>query len=322
MKRILFNSIKLVMIFQLVILGSLQAESVGKLYEFETDGNGFNTKNYFYDTGKEVIAFDTQFTNGYADQSIKFIQSKTKNPIKYLVITHPNPDKFNAISSFKKLGAKVIASKATAESMKGVYEYKKYYWTKIAKAFTDKTYPRLGKIDITFDKEYNFQLKSKEKITLTELGSSAISSNQTVAFIDSIQAFIVGDLIHHNAHAWLEGGIVNGKPNPNIKSWINTLESLKKLGNSSKKITVYGGRGDSASLVDAVEQQIKYLKEAEDIVDDYIDDLGDKKSELSDATKAQVHYGEIQKLIVKEFPKYKLDYMIGYGIYGLVNSKL
>jgi glyoxylase-like metal-dependent hydrolase (beta-lactamase superfamily II) len=322
MRKFLNSSLKLIIITSLLSMGNLLADSKGKLYEYETDGNGFNTKNYFFDTGKEVVAFDSQFTDGYAEKSIQYIKSKTKSPIKYLVITHPNPDKFNAIASFKKLGAKVIASKATSNSLKGVYDYKKYYWVKIAKAFTDSNYPKLGKIDITFDEKYDLNLNNGQKISLTELGTKGVSSNQTIAFIPSIQAYIVGDLVHHNAHAWLEGGIVNGKPAPDIKAWIGTLKTLEKLGNSDKSITVFGGRGESSNLVDAVEDQIEYLESADEIVEDYIKGLGAKKSELSDSTKAQAHYGEIQKIFAKKFPNYKLDYMIGYGIYGLVNSKL
>ncbi len=298
---------------------SLSAKSTPQIFVFESDSSGFNTKNFFYDNGEEVVAFDTQFTESYAKASIDFLKSKTKNPIKYLVITHPNPDKFNAIASFKKLGAKVIASKQTKDSLQGVHDYKKYYWTKIAKAFTEKNYPKLGKVDETFESEYNLTLKNGDRIKLTELGSKGVSSNQTVASIENLNAFVVGDLIHYQTHAWLEGGIVAGKASPDLKAWVTSLESLKKLGN--KDSIVYGGRGSEAKLFDAVKEEIKYLNSADEIVTDYIKDLGDKKKELT-SDKAEAHYAAIQKIFAKEFPSYKLDYMIGYGVYGLVNSKL
>lgn len=313
--------------FKLLIVGfflsavivNLSAKTNPEIIYYESDVSGFNTRNFFYDNGEEVIAFDTQFTDGYAEKSIKFLRTKTKNPIKYLVITHPNPDKFNAIFTFKKMGAKVISSKKTADSLSSVYDYKKYYWTKIAKAFTDSNYPKLGKIDIQFDNEYDLKLKNGEIIKLTEFGTKGVSSNQTIGYIQGKNAFITGDLIHYKVHAWLEGGIINGKPIPDIKEWINTLNSLNKLAN--KDSIVYGGRGNETNLFEAVKEGTKYLKRSDELVARYIENLGSKKTELSNE-KAGEHYQEIQRLFVKEFPDYQLPYMIGYGVYGLVNSKL
>lgn len=293
----------------------------GKLYTFKSDGQGFDTKSFFYDSGKEVVVFDAQFTGQYAQQSIDYIRKQTKSPIKYLVITHPNPDKFNGLQAFQKIGAKVIASKKTVQAMPGVHQYKKYYFVKIAKSFTDGTYPALGTVDITFDKEYTLNLSTGEDITLSELGTPGVSSNQTVAYIPSTRSYIVGDLIHHKAHAWLEGGIVNGKPLPNLKAWRGTLEALSQRAEETPNAKVYGGRGDKAQIQDAISQQIAYLKKAESTVESYIQGLGERKSELS-GEKAGEHYKALTQAFEKAFPEYKLSYMIQYGIYGLVNSKL
>lgn len=45
-----------------------------------------------------------------------------------MVITHPNPDKFNGLSAFQDAGAEVIASEATAAAMLGVQGYKKAFF--------------------------------------------------------------------------------------------------------------------------------------------------------------------------------------------------
>lgn len=280
-----------------------------KITNFESDANGFNTKNFFYDNGKEVVVVDTQFTTGLAEQSIKFIQSQTKSPIKFVIITHPNPDKFNGMSAFQKLGAKVIASKASAEDMPGVHAYKKYFFVNMAKMFTEETYPALSKPDITFDKSYTLTLSNGEKIELTETNKAAISSNQTLVSIPSEKALIVGDLVHHKAHAWLEGGIVNGNPKPEIKGWIETLKGLKK--NFSKDTVVFGGRGESAKLETSVNDQVNYLEKLDAIV----------TAQVKKAGKGQEQFTVIQAQAEKAFPDYKLGYMIQYGVYGLVNSK-
>ena len=280
-----------------------------KITSFESDGNGFNTKNFFYDNGTEVVVVDTQFTGALAEQSIKFIQAQTKSPIKFVIITHPNPDKFNGMGAFQKLGAKVIASQKTADAMPGVHAYKKYFFVNMAKMFTEETYPVLSKPDITFDKTYSLKLSNGESIELKELGVAGVSSNQTLVSIPSEKALIVGDLVHHKAHAWLEGGIVNGAPKPEIKSWINVLEQMKK--DATKDTVVFGGRGESANVSEAVDAQVNYLKKLDSIV----------TAQVKKAGKGQEQHDVIQAAAEKTFPEYKLGYMIKYGVYGLVNTK-
>jgi glyoxylase-like metal-dependent hydrolase (beta-lactamase superfamily II) len=236
------------------------------------------------------------------------------------VITHPNPDKFNGMSVFQEQGARVISSRATSDSMKGVHEYKKYYFVNIAKTFTEDTYPRLSQVDVLFDQSYELRLKNGEVITLTELSNPGVSSNQTVASISSLNALVVGDLVHHNAHAWLEGGIVNGKPTPTIEGWIADLKELQTNFKTTNPI-VYGGRGEAVNLDQAVNAQINYLRKANAIVAQYIANLDSKKSELL-GDKAGQHYTALQAQFEKAFPSYSLGYMIQYGVYGLVNSKL
>jgi glyoxylase-like metal-dependent hydrolase (beta-lactamase superfamily II) len=300
-------------------LSRAQSTNSGQMYVFESDSNGFNTKTFFYDNGQEVVAFDSQFTPDLAKQSIEFLRTKTKNPITSLVITHPNPDKFNAIDIFKSHGAEVIASNATAEAMPSVHAYKKFFFVNIAKMFTDDTYPKLFEVDQRFENSMELKLRNGDVILLRELTGPGVSSNQTVAYIPTINGLIVGDLVHHKAHAWLEGGIVGGQPTPTIKSWIQDLEELKSRFAASNPV-VYGGRGDAVDLKTAVESQIIYLNRADEIVTKYVNGLGEQKSELK-TEASQVHYAKLQQLFESEFTDYKLGYMIQYGVYGLALSK-
>jgi glyoxylase-like metal-dependent hydrolase (beta-lactamase superfamily II) len=242
-----------------------------------------------------------------------------------VVITHPNPDKFNGMSVFQNLGAEVIASTRTAENMKGVHDYKKYYFVNVAKTFTDQTYPALSQVDRTFEGTYDLRLKDGEKISLRELAEPGVSTNQTIAILPGAlgesQGVVVGDLIHFHAHAWLEGGIVAGNPVPTLSGWIADLKELRSLFKDQPEVTVYGGRGEVAKLNDAVQEEISYLKKADRLVSRYVRGLGTKKAELQ-GPSAQEHYNAIQAELEKAFPNYSLGYMIGYGVYGLVNSKL
>jgi glyoxylase-like metal-dependent hydrolase (beta-lactamase superfamily II) len=300
-------------------LATTACASQPSVYTFESDANGFHTKSYFYDNGREVVAFDTQFTPELARQSIAFLRTKTQNPITYVVITHPNPDKFNGLGEFQKLGAKVVASRATAEAMPGVHAYKKYFFVQMAKMFTESQYPALGQVDETFEGSEVLRLSSGDTVELRELSRPGISSTQTVAYLPKARALVVGDLVHHGAHAWLEGGIVNGAAKPELQGWIADLEEIESL--YDRDVTVLGGRGKDASVKDAVKAQKEYLQKAEAIVEGYLTKLGARRDELK-SDKAGAHYKALAAEFEKAFPGLSLGYLIEYGIYGLVNAKL
>jgi glyoxylase-like metal-dependent hydrolase (beta-lactamase superfamily II) len=296
------------------------ASTTGKLITFESDGNGFNTKTYFYDTGAEVVAFDTQFTRDYAAQAIAFLRTQTDSPLTYAVITHPNPDKFNGLTVFQDEGATIVASRATVEAMPGVHAYKQAFFVG-AGMFTDETYPKLGTVDIVVKGAATLNLGDGQSVELRELSQPGVSSTQTVALIPDLDALIVGDLVHHKAHAWLEGGIVDGTPTPTLEGWIADLNELSERFGGSDDTVVYGGRGEAAPLATATTDQIAYLQKADQIVADYVAGLGERKSELS-GPKVGEHFAALQEEFEAVFPDYALSYMVLYGVYGLVNSKL
>jgi glyoxylase-like metal-dependent hydrolase (beta-lactamase superfamily II) len=217
----------------------------------------------------------------------------------------------------------VIVSRATANSLYEVHHYKKNYFVKVAKMFTNENYPSLPKPDIIFDNNYTIKLSHGETLEVTELSKSGVSSNQTVIHIPRVKALIVGDLVTPRSHAWLEGGIYQGVAVAKIKNWISDLNELKSM-YADKEVTLYGGRGVSAKLDDAVDAQIEYLEKVDTLVTDYVKDLaarGKKKKDLTDPEVAPKHYKEIMKQVENMFPSYQNGYLVEYGVYGLVNSK-
>ncbi|MDB5931374.1 MAG: Glyoxylase, beta-lactamase superfamily [Polaromonas sp.] len=298
-------------------LAASGASSAGQLHVFTSEAAGFNTHSVWYDDGKEVTVVDTQFVPQIAQALVADIRRQTTSPITRVIVTHPNPDKFNALSVFHAEGVQSIASAAAAAAIPGVDRYKRDFWIK-AKAFTDETYPKVEAVKATFTGQQKITLKSGETITLIELRQPGVSSNQVVVRIDKTGDLVVGDLVHTRTHAWLEGGIVDGKPVPTLAGWKADLKELLKLGHGK----AYGGRGDFVPLQQAVAQQITYLDKADAIVNRYIESLGDNKPELSDPAKQAMHYSAIQAEFVKAFPGYAMPDLIGYSIYGLVQQKL
>lgn len=294
----------------------------GKLHVFTSDAVGFNTHSVWYDDGREVTVVDTQFVPQIAHALVADIRKQTSSPITRVIVTHPNPDKFNALSVFHGLGAQSYASAATSTAIPGTDSYKRYFWVHIAKAFTEETYPKVEAIQNTFSGKKVIYLKSGESISLFELKNPGVSSNQVAVRIDKTGDLIVGDLVHTQNHAWLEGGIVAGKATPTLSGWKEALKELSALSTGKPNAKVYGGRGTFVSVNQAVAEQTTYLTRAEAIVDRYIAGLGDKKSDLLDAGKQGGHYSAIQAELVKAFPNYAMADLVSYSVYGLVQQKL
>ena len=285
------------------------------LHTFTSDSAGFDTHSHYLDTGAEVVVFDAQFTPALAEQLVESIQARTTSPIRYLVITHPNPDKFNGANVFRALGAQVVASRATADAIPDVHAYKRNFFVHVAGMFTKDTYPEQPVIDITFDATLELELTGDARVELSVLENPGVSSTQTVAAIPELDALVVGDLIHHQTHAWLEGGIVAGAPRPDLARWRAALDELSAFGD----LTVHGGRGQSAPLSEATAAQREYLTRVEEIVAAYVADLGDRRGELL-GDGAAAHHEALARLVAEAYPDHALPYMTQYSIYGLATT--
>lgn len=272
---------------------------------FTSDPASFETHSFWFDTGREVVVFDAQFTPKVAEELIAEIHARTASPIRWVVVSHPNPDKFNGASAFQAIGAKVVASESTTQAIPAVHAYKKAYFVEVAKAFTAETYPAEARIDVTFRGDWDLPLEGGAKVKLHELANRGVSSTQTVASIPQLDALIVGDLVHHEAHAWLEGGLVDGKPSPDLEAWKRALDELLVYPGT----TVHGGRGTAAKVDVAVADEKAYLDRMNDIVGAYAKEYG---------ADAGAHYPELARRARAAFPTYAAPYLIEYGAYGLV----
>ena len=294
----------------------------GKLGVFTSDANGFDTHTFYYDDGQEVTLIDTQFVPALTQAMVEQVRKETQSPITRVIVTHPNPDKFNGLAYLHALGVESVGSRAAAAAMPAVHEYKKYYFVKIAKMFTDETYPKFENVKTTFSGRTQIRLKSGETLSLIELKHAGVTSTQVVVRIDQSGDLIVGDLVHHKAHAWLEGAIVNGKPHADLAQWAVAVSELPALAQDKPDAKVYGGRGEFVGVADAVKAQRNYLNKANALVDAYIATLGKRKEELTNPATSSAHHQELEKRFAAAFPDYALPYMIKYSVYGLIASKL
>lgn len=282
------------------------------IQRWTSGAEGFDTHSYWVDTGKEVVVFDAQFTPELANTLLADIQSQTDSPVSTVVVTHPNPDKFNGATVFQDAGATLVASEATAAAMPEVWAYKKAYFVG-AGMFTEETWPALPEVDVTFGQSMELDLEASA-ISLTVLDNPGVTTTQTVAVVG--EDLIVGDLGAGRVHAWLEGGIVDGAATPDIEGWIAALDELPALGSGD----VYPGRGETLPVQTAVSEQQAYLADLDALVADYVGGLDDPMSALT-GDEAGTHYAAITAEAEAAFPDHGLSYLVTYGVYGLALQK-
>lgn len=297
-----------------VALGAIAPATAGTLGVYTSGPEGFDTHTYWYDDGQEVTVIDTQFVPALTPAMIDKIQASTRSPITRVVVTHANPDKFNGLSVLHARGVESIASLRTTQAMPGVHAYKKYYFTQVAKTFTDATYPAFEPVRTTFTGRIEIRLKSGETLSLIELKNPGVALAQTVVRIDRTGDLIVGDLVHHKAHLWLEGGIEDARPRADLAGWKAALAELPLLAQGS----VYGGRGAVGQVSEAVTEAVTYLERAESVVASHMQ--ATSAADLKDPSKAAAQHAAIQRKLEGSFPTYGLSYLVGYSVYGLVSS--
>lgn len=287
------------------------APKSAELHSFVSGPEGFDTASYWVDTGKEVVVFDAQFTEDIAKTLLADIREVTQNPIAYVVVTHPNPDKFDGAPVFQAEGAKLVASKATADAMPGVRAYKAAYFEGVG-MFEPGTFPALPTVDLTFDDQLTLELQGKTEIVLQVLEHPGVTTTQTVAIVDGHDV-IVGDLVAGSVHAWLEGGIVEGATRPDIAGWLEALSELQAL--VGDEATVHPGRGKSGKAGAILPAQQDYLRAMDGIVADYVGALPSPMEDLS--ADGATHWAAIKAEAESAFPEHGLSYMVEYGVYGL-----
>lgn len=293
----------------------------GKLGVFTSDAQGFDTHTFYYDDGQEVVVFDTQFLPALTQKMVDQIHQETRSPITRVVVTHANPDKFNGLPVLHAAGAHSISSQAIANDIPAVHSYKTHFWVDTMKAFKPADYPKLENVQDTFTgASTTLRLRSGETITLFALQHAGVASHQLVARIDATGDLIVGDLVHHHAHAWLEGGLQAQRPTLSIDNWTAALDELPALTAGHPQARVYGGRGEFTLVADAVREQKAYLQDAARITQTFMDEGEHCRVELQAGEAAQAQHTELESRISQAYPGYRLPYMVRYSIYGLAGA--
>lgn len=289
---------------------------------YESSPDSFNTKTFAIHHAGRTFFVDSQFTQTEAKNFYRKVEKEIESEIEggVVFVTHANPDKFNGAQSLKATNEKLklLTSKNTANEIPKVHDYKKYYFTQIAKSFSETDYPKISEIETHFEDRLEYDLAGI-KIDLIEIKTAALAETHNVVYVESANALFVGDLIHYKAHAWLEGPVATGKSEFNVKNWLKVLDRLEELFPAETK--VYAGRGEVAELAVTLQAQRAYLLKAKDIVDEYVARKELSKQNLTREKISQASQ-DLRAMFEAAFPDYDVSYMIEYGIYGMLQSSL
>lgn len=269
-------------LFVLSAFLAISQNRASTIFEFDSGPEFFHTKNFFYDNGEEVIVFDAQATPDLAKKSIEYLKSKTRNPITWVVLLQPDNFATGGVSAFYAMGAKVIASKKTADAIAS----------------------DVIKIDSSFELAHRLELKNGQVIVLKDLLKPGSAANHTVAYIAEEEAVFVSSLVHYQAHAWLQGNSVNRRNIPMLQSWIDNLNELNKMLKRDPEVTVYASRGKLVNLPTAVYEQTRYLKAAYPIILNYY--LSNRSNWQGNNIPEQ-YLNEFQTQMEQAFPGFELS---------------
>lgn len=286
-----------------------------------SSADGFQTNSVWIDDGREVTVIDAQFTPALAQALVADIARQTRSPIRRVIVTHPNPDKFNGLSLFHALGAHSVAAAATVQRMPGAHAYKQYFWVQIAKAFTAENYPKLELPRTTFSKEMRITLSNGDHLTLRELATPGVSSTQTVVQLASTGDLIVGDLVANRTHAWLEGAVDSGKPVFNLAGWKAALNELLPLVAGKPAARLFAGRGPALPATPAVLAQQAYLDKADEAIRAVETALGSDRGALTDPKHQAPHIQAVRAQLEADFPGYAMPDLVSYSLYGWLASR-
>jgi len=211
----------------------------GNIYVAE-DSFFFPENTVVYIGDKSVTVLSATWTPVTAKLLVDAIRDVTDKPITAVVDTHYHLDRVGGNSYFKKLGAKIIASKRTNKLMKEK-------WNHMVKAAQKDYagYPDVPLVlpDITFGDHYELE---GGKIQLLYLGPSHTEDNVMVYFPDD--KVLDGDCVLKEHLGYLGDA--------NLKEYPNTLMRLKKLSIE----TIIAGHWSAIHGPDLIDKVLELLK--------------------------------------------------------------
>jgi glyoxylase-like metal-dependent hydrolase (beta-lactamase superfamily II) len=246
------------------------------------ENKGWNSNSHFVVTNKGVLVFDTGSSQLIGKGIIKAIKSVTKQPILWVVNSHSHADHWLGNAAFVDIGAEVISTKASMESMKKDGQGVVDAFSRMTEGATDKTH-------IAYPTQF---LSKKETRTLGGVEFEFFYSNDghslgdVLMWLPKQRIIFGGDVLNSD---WMP--IMT--PNGNVPNLITSLNKVEKL----NPAIVLPGHGKPTSI-DSITRDAEVLSAVWNLVK-----AGHKKGKKADEILAQVRekFGPKYSSLYKDF---------------------
>ncbi len=215
-----------------------------------TENKGFISNAGFIVTNDGVVVLDTLGSPSLAARLYKEIRKVTKQPVRYVIMSHYHADHIYGLQFFKELGAKIIAPQGAKVYLASNVADNLLATRRIELAPWVNESTHLVTPDQYIDTEYKFSLGGVN-FQLTPLGN-AHSEGDLTLLVEPDNVLFTGDLIFE--------GRIPFVGQANIFNWIKALDNMRNVNVSA----VLPGHGPLAknpnALIDLTYNYLSLLK--------------------------------------------------------------
>jgi len=230
------------------------------------DNKGYRM-NMAFVVGKNAVAvLDTGFYPQMAEEMLTHIRRITDKPIKFVINTNSQPDRFFGNAVFKDLGARIISHPSEIKRMK---QNTSNYMAFIENSMKFKEGSLKPPVLPDYPIQQNTRIDLGGNVTLAiESHKAAHTPSPLIVHVTSDNVVYAGDILY-------SGRLLAIVPGGNIKQWMETFNYLKKF----KGATFIPGHGNPEPLMSFIKPTYNYLK----LLDSYMDNQVEEGIDMQDA---------------------------------------
>ncbi|MDP4489479.1 MBL fold metallo-hydrolase [Pseudoalteromonas piscicida] len=207
------------------------------------ENNGWNSNSHFIITTQGVLVFDSGSSEHIGNAIIAAVKRVTEQPIRWVVNSHSHADHWLGNAAFAKLGAELISTSLSAETMKsdGPVDVKAFF--NMTKGATGESTLAIPTSIILHQQARTFGDTEVEFV----LAKDGHSPGDVMLWLPKQRILIGGDVVNSNFMPIMT-------PRGNITHLISVLKEVKQL----SPLLVLTGHGENTS-VKSVSRDIQFL---------------------------------------------------------------
>jgi len=230
------------------------------------ENKGYRMNMGFVVGGNAVAVLESGFYPKMAEDMISQIKQITDKPIKYVINSNSQADRFFGNAAFKNIGAKIISHEKEIKRMKeNTNNYMMFIESSMKFKDGSVKPPTLP----------DTAIKDKTKIDLGDNVVLEIEAHKAAHTPSPLITYIKKDNIVYAGDILYSGRLLAVVPGGNIKQWIETFHYLKKY----KSATFIPGHGDPQTLDKFNKPTLHYLQ----LLDNKMTTMVDEGIDMQDA---------------------------------------